>query len=194
MPSKPNPAHHLFDPKNIRRLESKERKATQDPEKIIKMLSLKPNDIVADLGAGSGYFSIPLSNKVKLVYAIDVQQEMLDYLKQKIDANKISNIKLILSNDVNQVPLQNESVDFLLTVNTLHEFQNKDVMINEIKRVLKPNGKTGILDFKKVDSISGPPLSVRISQQDAIKMFENNGLTRLSVHDLESNYLVLFQK
>ncbi|MDG6222312.1 MAG: methyltransferase domain-containing protein [Candidatus Bathyarchaeota archaeon] len=194
MSPKPDTSHHLFDPKNIHRLESKERKATQDPEIIIKLLDLKSNDIVADLGAGTGYFSIPISSRVKLVYAIDIQQEMLDYLKQKIDPNKNSNIRLILSNDANQVPLQSESVDFLLTVNTLHEFQDKDTMITEIKRVLKPKGKTGIIDFKKVDTISGPPLSVRVSQLDAIKMFENNGFTSLSVHDLASNYLLLFQK
>lgn len=186
--------NHLFDPKNVDRLESKERKAQQDPEKIIKLLGVKSKDTVADLGAGSGYFSIPLSTKVKLVYAIDIQQEMLEYLKQKINKNKISNINPLLSKDPNKIPLPDESIDFLLTVNTLHEFRDKDKMIKEIKRILKHNGKTGIIDFKKIESNLGPPITIRISQQNAIKMFEKNGLTNFSIHSLGSNYLLIFQK
>ena len=194
MTEKSNAPHHLFDPKNIQRLESKERKAQQEPEKIIQLLGITSSDIVADLGCGSGYFSIPLSQKVDLIYAIDIQQEMLDYLKVKIDEHNLSNIKLLLSKDPNLIPLENETVDFLLTVNTLHEFQDKDKMVNEIKRVLKPKAKAGIIDFKKVESVSGPPLSVRISQDKAISMFEKQGLRNLSAHDLTTNYLLIFQK
>lgn len=187
-------SHHIFDPQHIDILESKERKAQLDPQKIFTLLGVKSEDIVADLGAGSGYFTMPLSNKVKSVYAIDIQQEMLDYLKQKIKENKILNIDLLLSKDPNQIPLPDQSIDFLLTVNTLHEFPDKEKMIKEIKRILKPKGKTGIIDFKKIESTLGPPLAIRVSQKDAIKLFEKNGLTNVSIHSVGSNYLLIFQK
>jgi len=185
---------HIFDPKNVAALESKQRKEQQDPEKIIKLLGLKSSDIVADLGCGTGYFSVPISNKVNKVYSIDIQQEMLDYLLQKIQNQQISNIEVLLSKDVNKIPLPNESVTVLLTVNTLHEFQDKQQMIKEIWRILKPNGKAAIIDFKKVNTGSGPPVSVRISQEHAIKLFQNIGLNNVAIHDLKSHYMLIFQK
>ena len=192
--SKKNSSQHLFDPKNVAALESKERKEQQDPEKIIKLLGLKSADIVADLGCGTGYFSVPISNKVKKVYSIDIQQEMLGYLLQKIQTQQISNIEVLLSKDVNKIPLSDESVTVLLTVNTLHEFQNKQQMIKEIWRTLKPNGKAAIIDFKKVNTGSGPPVSIRISQDHAIKLFQNIGLKNVATHDLKSHYMLIFQK
>ena len=77
------PDNHVFDPKHIDVLESEDRKDRQNPEEIIQLLNLKPTDVVADLGCGSGYFAIPLSRKVKKVYGIDIQTEMLEYLEKK---------------------------------------------------------------------------------------------------------------
>jgi len=197
LPKITDPEHkknHLFDTKNVRALESKERKAQQDPKKIIEILALKQNDIVADLGCGSGYFTVPMSYSAKKVYGIDIQQEMLDFLEKKIRGQRITNIELLLSKDADQIPLQNESVNVLLTVNTLHEFQDKDLMINEIQRVLKHKGKVAIIDFKKEDTGSGPPVPIRVSQQQAIRLFEKNGLTGVNTHDLKSHYMLVFQK
>ena len=186
--------HHLFDPKNIAMLETKERKNHQNPEKIINLINPKQSDVVADLGSGSGYFTLPLSQKVKKVYAIDIQKEMLDYLQNKVQNQQITNIELLLSNDPNKIPLLDQSSDVLLTVNTLHEFPKKQEMINEIYRVLKPNGKATIIDFKKEKTSYGPPLSIRVSQEQAIKLFENTGFKTVKTHDLKSNYMLIFQK
>ena len=195
MPKKPIQKHtHLFDPKNIHALESKERKTQQDPKKIIEILALKQTDIVADLGCGSGYFSVPIAEKVDKVYAIDIQQEMLNFLEQKIREQQIANIEPLLSKEKNQIPLQNESITVLLTVNTLHEFQDKKQMVKEIHRVLKPLGKVAIIDFKKENTCSGPPLSIRVSQEQAINLFETNGLKTVKTHYLKSHYLLIFQK
>jgi ubiquinone/menaquinone biosynthesis C-methylase UbiE len=175
-------------------LESKERKIQQDPKKIMDILALKQTDIVADLGCGSGYFTVPIAQKVDKVYAIDVQQEMLDVLEQKIRKQRITNIELLLSKQTNLIPLQTKSTTVLLTVNTLHEFQDKEQMANEIQRVLKPHGKLAIIDFKKKDNGSGPPISIRVSQQQAIQLFEKKGLTFAKAFDLKSNYMLVFQK
>ncbi len=115
---------HIFDPKHIYALESEDRKTWQNREKIIGMLELKPSYVVADLGCGSGYFSVPISQIVKKVYSIDVQIEMLEFLEKKIQDQKIGNIETLLSID-NKIPLEDESIDLLLTVNTFHEFGTK---------------------------------------------------------------------
>jgi ubiquinone/menaquinone biosynthesis C-methylase UbiE len=188
-----NHESHIFDPKNIEVLESEERKTWQNPDEILGQLELKPDYVVADLGCGSGYFSVPISRKVKKVYGIDVQQEMLDYLDQKVQKQKISNIETVLSHG-NDIPLENESVDLLLTVNTLHEFRDKEKTAKEIQRVLKHNGKAVIVDFVKKETTRGPPVKIRVSQQQAIELFEKEGLKFLKSHSLSYHYLLIFQR
>ena len=184
---------HIFDPKHICALESEDRKTWQNREEIIGLLELKPSYVVADLGCGSGYFSIPLSRKVKKVYGIDVQKEMLEFLEHKIQEQKIVNIESLLSKE-NRIPLKNESVNLLLSVNTLHEFRDKENMIAEIRRVLRPRGQAVIIDFKKEDSDVGPPVSIRVSKEQAKLMFKKQALKALRTHDLKYHYLIVFRK
>jgi len=184
---------HIFDPKHIAVLESKDRKTWQNPEEIMGMLELKPSYIVADLGCGSGYFTVPISRKVKKVYAIDFQKEMLDFVEQKIQRQKLINIKLLLSGKY-EIPLENASVDLLITVNTLHEFPDQKNTIKEIWRVLKPEGHAVIIDFKKEDTAVGPPIAIRVSQNQAKQLFEERGFTIVKAHELMYNYLMVFQR
>ena len=119
---------HIFDPKKIEILESEDRKKWQNRHEIIKKLDLQSNQIVADLGCGSGYFSIPISNKVRKLYAIDVQEEMIKALEKKIFEQKIQNIETLISKK-SRIPLGDSSVDLVLSVNTLHEFQQKKLVL-----------------------------------------------------------------
>jgi len=184
---------HVFDPKHIDVLESEDRKTWQNPEKLLGLLELKPDYVAADLGCGSGFFTIPLSRKVKKVYGIDVQKEMLEFLEQKIQRQNIGNIEPLLSKE-NEIPLENKSVDLLLSVNTLHEFHDKTKTTEEIRRVLKPEGQAVIVDFKKEDTGFGPPVSIRVSKEQASRLFEKQGLTVLKTHELKYHYLILFRK
>jgi ubiquinone/menaquinone biosynthesis C-methylase UbiE len=185
--------HHIFDPKHSSILESEDRKNWQNPQEIIKLLELKPSHAVADLGCGTGYFTVPIAHKVKKVYGIDIQQEMLTFLEQKIRQQKIRNIKTLLSKE-NEIPLKDESVDLLLSVNTLHEFRDKEAIIDEMQRVLKADGRLAIVDFKKEDTGFGPPVSVRISKVQAKRLFMKRGLTVLKTHDIKFHYLIVFGK
>ena len=184
---------NLFDVKKIEVLELKDREKWQKPEEIMKYLELTISHVVADLGCGTGYFSVPISSKVKKVYAIDVQQEMLDYLEKKIQKNHIKNIKTLLSTD-NVIPLENESVDVLLSVNTLHEFQNRDRIIKEIYRVIKQTGRIVIVDFRKEGTKFGPPVNIRISKKQAISMFKKQNMTIEKNRNLPNQYLLVFRK
>ena len=184
---------HIFDPKRIHILESEDRKNWQNAEEIIDLLELESSDVVADLGCGTGYFSVPISRKVKKVYGIDIQKEMLEYLETKARKQGIGNIETLLSKE-NKVPLKDESVDLLLTVNTLHEFSQRDAIISEMRRVLKADGRAAVVDFKKEDAGFGPPVSHRISKEEAKCLFKKNGLTALESHDLKFHYLLVFGK
>ena len=184
---------HLFDPKNIDVLEMQERKIWQNPEEILGTIEIKPDFVAADLGCGSGFFTVPLSRKVKKVYGIDVQKEMLEFLEQKIRRLKIKNIELLLSRE-NEIPLEDESVDLLISMNTLHEFDDKKRIIEEMRRVLKQGGKVLIADFKKENTGFGPPVAIRVSKRQATRLFEKKGFITLKKQDLMYHYLLVFSK
>lgn len=187
------PSPHIFDPKNVAILEMEDRKIWQNPEEILETLKVESNFIVADLGCGSGFFTIPLSKKVRKVYGIDVQKRMLDFLEEKIQRLKIRNIEPLLST-VNEIPLENDSLDLLLSINTLHEFDDKEGMVLQIRRVLKQDGIAVIADFKKKDTGFGPPVAIRLSKQQAINLFEKKSFTTLRKKDLKYHYLLTFAK
>ncbi|MFX1519791.1 MAG: class I SAM-dependent methyltransferase [Promethearchaeota archaeon] len=184
---------HLFDPKKIEVLEQEGRKTWQNPNEILEKVEIYPDFIAADIGCGSGVFTIPLAHKVKKVYAIDVQKEMLDFLETKIKKYHLKNIELKVAAE-NEIPLADENVDLLISINTLHEFDDKDQMVKEMFRVLKPNGNALISDFQKKETDFGPPVFIRLSKNDAITLFERNGFTTLQTHQLVYHYLLVFSK
>jgi ubiquinone/menaquinone biosynthesis C-methylase UbiE len=184
---------HVFDPKHAAVLETEERKLWENPDQILGLVEIKPNFIAADLGCGSGFFTIPLAKKVAKVYAIDVQKEMLEILEQKMRKQKIKNIELVLSNE-NEIPLENGSVELLITVNTLHEFSDKGKMIKEMQRVLKPKGKIVIVDFKKEETGFGPPVAIRVSRVQAVSLFEVQGFKTVKTVGLPFHYALVFSK
>ena len=184
---------HLFDPKKIDVLEAEDRKIWQNPEEILRTIEIKPNFVVADIGCGSGFFTLPLSQKVAKVYAVDVQKEMLESLEHKIRNLKIQNIKTLLARE-NEIPLGNRSVDLLLSMNTLHEFDDKERMIVEMERVLKQGGKALIADWKKENTGFGPPVAIRVSREQAVGLFKKKEVTLLKKENLPYHYLLVFSK
>lgn len=182
---------HVFDPAHIPVLESEDRKIWQNPNKILGAVEFQLNWIATDLGCGSGYFTVPLSFKVKKVYAIDLQKEMLSFLEDKIKRLRIKNIELLLS-DSDEIPLEDECVDFLMSTNTLHEFGSKKTMISEMKRVMKKDGRLLIVDFKKEETEFGPPVGVRVSKEQAISLFEGKGFALSKSSDMPYHYLLVF--
>jgi len=156
-------------------------------------LDLNHNYIAADLGCGSGVFTIPLSKKVKRVYAIDVEPKMIEIVDQKIIKNKIINIATMLSLD-NKIPLANDFLDLLLTINTLHEFNDLNRTLSEIYRILKPNGKVAVVDFKKKNEGFGPPQNIRISSHKARKLFIEKKFEVLKMKYFRFDYFLLLKK
>ena len=187
------PTPQIFNPEKIHILESEKRRLYLDPQKILSFLDLQSNSIVADLGCGSGVFTIPISKKVKKIFGIDVESKMIKALDQKIIQKKIKNISTLLSNGI-KIPLETASLDLLITVNTLHEFNDRNKVFKDIFRVLNSTGKLAVVDFKKKREGFGPPSKIRISSREAKKLFEQNCFRILMKKYLRYDYFLLLEK
>ncbi|MCX9028086.1 MAG: class I SAM-dependent methyltransferase [Candidatus Methanoperedens sp.] len=164
---------HKFDVKKAKILDSPERLQFLNPESILNNLNLTREMVIADLGCGSGFFSIPASKRVKKVFALDIQQEMLDILLDKIKKEKITNIEVRLSQE-SFILLADNSSDILLMVNVFHELHDKLSLLREVKRVLTMKGRLMIIDWKKIEMDTGPPLEERLDEKEVIDICFNS--------------------
>jgi ubiquinone/menaquinone biosynthesis C-methylase UbiE len=134
-------------------LERPEREKEEAPSKAIAALRLKPGQTVADIGAGSGYYSVLLAGAVGAtgrVYATDIQPEMLALIKKKLDALPIPQIQLVLGT-TSETRLPDGSVDLALMVDVYHELSEPQVFLRSLKRALKPGGRLVLIEFRKED-------------------------------------------
>lgn len=184
---------HKFDVKSAEILDSPERILFLNPDSILDKAGLNKGMVLADLGCGTGYFTIPASRRVKKVYALDVQQEMLDILSEKIKRNKIINIEAILSEE-SHIPLPDNSVDVLLMGNVFHELEDRNSILNEVKRILSGEDKLIIIDWKKMEMEFGPPIEDRLTAEEVISICEDNGFKIIEQSDAgHYNYLLIFR-
>lgn len=108
---------------------------------MISVLSVQRDDVIADLGAGNGYFTIPLAKETnEKVHAVDVQPEMIQLLKQRAEQMAITNIEYQVA-DVSSTALPSHSIDKGLMAFVFHEVEPKDAVMDEIRRIMKPNGQ-----------------------------------------------------
>lgn len=183
---------HKFDPKKADILDDPERANILDPDAILEKLELAREMVLADLGCGTGFFSIPASRRVKKVFALDIQQEMLNILSDKVKKEKITNIEVILSEE-SSIPLSDKSVDILLMANVFHELEDKLSLLKEVKRVLDMNGRLMIIDWEKMEMDFGPPLHERLDEKEVIDICIGNGFAFLEKENIGPyNYLLIF--
>lgn len=134
-------------------LERPEREKEEATSKLIKALDLRPGMVVADVGAGSGVLTLPISGRVGRkgrVYAVDVQQEMLDRLAGKVKSRKIENVELVLGTEKSP-ELPPETVDLALMVDVYHEFAFPYEMLLELSKAMKPGGRVVFVEFRMED-------------------------------------------
>jgi ubiquinone/menaquinone biosynthesis C-methylase UbiE len=183
---------HKFDAKKAGILDDPGRSKILDPDHILEKLELTVKMVLADLGCGTGFFSIPASRRVKKVFALDIQQKMLDILTDKIKKEKITNIETILS-DESSIPLPDRSVNILLMANVFHELEEKSSLLKEVKRVLGLSGRLAIIDWKKIEMDFGPPIQERLDEKEVIDICSENGFTSLEKSNIGPyNYLLIF--
>lgn len=134
-------------------LDRPEREAEEAPSKLIQALRLRPGMAAADIGAGSGYLTLPMARKVApsgKVYAVDIQPEMLDILRRKMRQSGIRNIVPVLGK-VDDPKLPPESVDLILMVDVYHEFDHPYEMTAAMVKALRPGGRLVFVEYRKED-------------------------------------------
>ena len=147
-----------------------------DPSEVLKQLKLKKDMIAADFGCGSGGWALPLAKKLEegIIYAIDILEEPLSALRARAKLEKILNIEIIRADVEKRTPLSSNSVDLVLMTDLLFECEDKKMVLEEGKRVLKPGGKILMVDWK-IDATIGPEEG-RISTEEVKKIAKDLNL------------------
>lgn len=177
-------------------LERPSREAEEQPTKLIKALNLQPNDVVADIGAGTGFFSfriVPLLRSGK-VLAVDIQPEMLNIIDSIKKEKHITNVESVLGS-VSNPNLPPESVDLALMVDAYHEFSYPKEMMQGIVRSLKPGGRVVLVEYRGENPfVMIKPLH-KMTQKQARKEMQAAGLIwRETNNVLPQQHIMIFQK
>ena len=163
-------------------LMSPERKKWQDPETILNQIGFDGRASCADLGCGPGYFAIPLALRVSqgsIVYAVDQSGVMLEHLvknlKNTASESVAGRVKAIQA-DVYHTTIPNESVGLVLFAQLLHDLDDHEAFFAEVKRISKDGCKVVDIDWQKRETADmGPPLEIRLSEDESRKILERNG-------------------
>jgi arsenite methyltransferase len=171
--------HRLHnDPKAyIGALEDPKRDSYQKPQEVMAALGIKPGEVIADIGAGSGYFTFRLALHVGdkgKVYAVDVSPEMILHINRRIRELKVNNVVSILA-DPDDPLLPDRSVNRFFFSESWHHIEKQTKYLSLMKRMLKPGGEIVMIDFHKKELPVGPPLQMKIAREDLIKQMESNG-------------------
>ncbi len=134
-------------------LERPEREDEEAPSKALDALELKPGMVVADIGAGSGYYASRMAKRVGptgRVYATDIQQGMIDLLERRIRSEGLSNVTTVLGG-MDDPKLPPKSLDLAIMVDVYHELQQPQIFLQRLKETFKPGGRLALLEFRKED-------------------------------------------
>ncbi len=143
---------HVMGHRGARWLEREERTEEERTDLLVERLPLEPHHVVADIGAGTGYFSFPMAARVPdgEVIAVDIQQEMLDIIERRRKDKNVDNIRTVLGTerDPNLTP---DSVDLILIVDAYHEFSYPFEMGEAMFSALRPGGKLVLIEYRGED-------------------------------------------
>jgi SAM-dependent methyltransferase len=178
-------------------LERDERMLEEDPEKAIRLLKLKPGMVVADVGAGTGYYTFRMARLVGSagkVYANDIQPEMLARMRRKVEREKISNVELVSGTETDpHLPAQ--ALDYIVLVDVYHEFSHPQEMLRRLRDCLKPDGRLVLLEFRKEDPYVPIRPEHKMSVAEARLEVEQEGFQMEKVlSDLPWQHMMFFRK
>jgi precorrin-6B methylase 2 len=178
-------------------LDRPERERDEQPAKLMKALDLKPGDVVADVGAGSGYFTFRLAEAVGpkgKVLAVDIQPEMLDIIRRKMKARGVSNVEPVLGAEADP-KLPAGGVDLILLVDVYHEFSFPYEMTVEMVKALKPGGRLVFVEYRLEDPKVPIKLLHRMSQRQVLKEMAEQPLRHVRTDDvLPLQHIIIFEK
>jgi ubiquinone/menaquinone biosynthesis C-methylase UbiE len=189
-------AHKLHsDPKAyITALEDPKRDAYQKPHEVMMALAVKEGETIADIGAGSGYFTMRLAHHVGPgghVYAVDVSPDMIRHLQQRVRDAKVQNVSPILAPpDDPRLP---QMADRFVIVDVWHHIEDQAGYLAKMKKLLKPGGQVVMIDFHKRDLPVGPPAGMKIAREDLLTQMQAHGFRLAKEHTfLPYQYFLVF--
>jgi ubiquinone/menaquinone biosynthesis C-methylase UbiE len=177
-------------------LEREEREQEEKTAQLMKNLAVQPGQVIADIGAGSGYHSSLLSKMVGngKVYAVDVEPEMIAYLNERIKREGKKNIIPVLSTE-KTVALPANSMDMMLLVDVYHEFSFPYEMAISMLEALKPDGKLVLVEFRAEDPNVPIKAIHKMSERQAVKEFKAAGFTfEKNTSNLPWQHCLIFRK
>jgi SAM-dependent methyltransferase len=168
----------LFAPQDLGLLEGPDRDLWQLPEQIMDALGIAEGSAVADIGAGGGWFTIRLARRVGtngIVYFEDIQRQMIEATGRRVAREGLRNVQPVLGTSEDP-RLPRNALDAILIVDTYHELENPDALLRNIARSLKPQGRVGVIDFKRDGLGPGPALEERVDAEVIVRDAEAAGL------------------
>jgi len=186
-------AHQHHPPsteEHARVLEDPARDEWQKPHEVVMALELKPADVVADIGAGTGYFARRFARHAGKVYAVDIDEKLLDIVRAKPPAN----LETVLAapDDPHLPP---HSIDVIFFCDVLHHIENRPAYYAKLAQVLKPGGRIVIIDFFKKELPVGPPVSMKLSDEEVVTELQKAGFALSKRLDLlPYQYFLFFAK
>jgi ubiquinone/menaquinone biosynthesis C-methylase UbiE len=176
-------AHVFDDPK---------RDAWQKPHEVIQALAPRPDAVIADIGSGTGYFSVRLANMVPQgrVYGVDIEPDMVKYLSERAKREKRDNVIAIAGAPGDpQLP---EKADLVLMVDVFHHIEDRASYFRKLQSYLKPGGRIAIIDFRR-DSPDGPPKAARIAPERVVRELKGAGYALAKQYRfLPNQYFLVF--
>lgn len=175
-------------------LDRSSREAEESPNLAVELLNLNKEMLVVDFGAGSGYFTSKLARQCSIVYAVDVQQEMLEINAAQMRKKNITNVKYVLGK-TKSTNLTKSTFDLFLLVDVYHELEYPYEIMKDIKSTLKDDGVVVLLEYRKEDpSVPIKPLH-KMSVKQVVKEMKNIGLTLIdNIQKLPRQHMLIFGK
>lgn len=172
-----------------------ERDAWQRPDEVVAALDLGPGMVVADIGAGTGYFNRRLSAAVGeagAVLAVDVEPNLVAHLRERAEKEGTANVVPILgSADNPRIPAG--AADLVLAVDTYHHIDDRPSYLRRLRRALRPGGRVAVIDFKKERSAVGPPIGHRLAREKVLEEFALAGYLPIEEPEiLQYQYFLIF--
>ncbi len=169
-----------------------------DPNHVFNALKLKDGDTFLDMGCGPGDYALRASEIVGdsgAVYALDKWRQLIDALTDEAHSQGLKNLKAIVSDITEPLPIEDKCVDVCLLATVLHTLnlaEDGTDLLSEIRRVLKPGSRLAILNCKKEDQPFGPPLRIRWSPEEVEDLLTQHGFEKVDCVELGFNYMIQF--
>jgi ubiquinone/menaquinone biosynthesis C-methylase UbiE len=192
------PRHgRLFPPEDLGVLEGPDRDAWQMPDAVMDALRIADGTRVADIGAGGGWFTVRLARRVGpngLVYAQDVQPQMLEAIRRRVNREGLKNVRTVKGEPADP-RLAAGSVEAILVVEAYGEFPNAPALLGHLAAALTPGGRLGVIDSRKGGGGPGPLADERVDEDRVIREAEAAGLRLIRRETfLRYQYFLVFER